>query len=136
MRYAAHRCALVVVPPERTNLVLAPDIPYGERDVLALNRLYVEPNRRDSDDDLAKLELVEDGRLASSIKTDHKQAHLHVSAREKAMAICMGSDKDDSMGKALIIICWGCRWVVVWFTPPSCDRDITDAAWRLKQAEL
>ena len=32
----------VVVPPERTNLVLSSDIPHGERDVLVLDGLNVE----------------------------------------------------------------------------------------------
>ena len=61
---------LVVVAPERADLVLAADVPHGERNVLVLDRLDVEANGRDSGDDLAKLEFVQDGGLASGVETD------------------------------------------------------------------
>lgn len=35
-------CVLEVMPPQRTDLVLAADIPHGELDVLVLDRLDVE----------------------------------------------------------------------------------------------
>ena len=37
----------VVVPPERTNLVLSSDIPYVELDILVRDRLDVETNYRE-----------------------------------------------------------------------------------------
>ena len=61
---------LVVVPPQGANLVLATDVPHGERNVLVLNRLDVETDGRDGGDDLAKLELVEDGGLTGGIETN------------------------------------------------------------------
>ena len=66
----------VVVPPEKSDLVLTTDIPHVEADVLVLDGLDVEANRGDGVDDLTELELVEDGCLASGIKTDHEDAHL------------------------------------------------------------
>ena len=79
------------MPPERANLILASDVPDGERNVLVLNGLNVETcsanhysqdtrggmgslglltNSRDSGNNLAQLELVQDGGLTSGIKTD------------------------------------------------------------------
>ena len=79
------------MPPERTDLVLSSDVPDGERNVLVLNGLNVETylanhysqdtrggmgslglltNSRDSGNNLAQLELVQDGGLTSGIKTD------------------------------------------------------------------
>jgi hypothetical protein len=43
---------LVVVAPERADLVLTSDVPDRERDVLVLDRLDVEADRRDRRDDL------------------------------------------------------------------------------------
>jgi hypothetical protein len=64
------------VTPERANLVLAADVPHGERDVLVLDGLDVEADGRDGGDNLAKLELVEDGGLAGGVKANHKDAHV------------------------------------------------------------
>jgi hypothetical protein len=61
---------LIVVPPERTNLVLPSDVPYSEADALVLDRLHIESDGGDGGNHLAKLELVEDGRLTGGIKTD------------------------------------------------------------------
>jgi len=67
---------LVVVAPERTDLVLAADVPHSEGDVLVLDGLDVEANGGDGGHDLAKLELVQDGGLASRIEADHEDAHI------------------------------------------------------------
>ncbi len=40
-------CILVVMSPERANLILTADVPDGERNVLVLHRLHVEANCRD-----------------------------------------------------------------------------------------
>jgi len=61
---------LIVVSPEGTDLVLPSDIPYSEADALVLDRLNIESDGGDSGDHLAKLELVEDGRLTGGIETD------------------------------------------------------------------
>mmetsp|Transcript_37923 Transcript_37923/g.88757 ORF Transcript_37923/g.88757 Transcript_37923/m.88757 type:complete len:225 (-) Transcript_37923:6-680(-) len=67
---------LVVVAPERADLVLASHVPHGERDVLVLDSLDVEANGRDGRDDLAELQLVQDGGLARSVEADHEDAHI------------------------------------------------------------
>jgi len=67
---------LEVVPPKGADLVLTTDIPDGELDVAVLDSLNVKADGRDSGDNFAELELVEDGGLASSVKTDHQNAHL------------------------------------------------------------
>ena len=51
---------LVIVAPQRADLVLASDVPNGERDILVLDSLHVEANRWYGGDDLAELELVQD----------------------------------------------------------------------------
>ena len=50
--------------------------PHGEADVLVLDSLDVEADRGDGGDNLAKLELVQDGGLASRVKPDHQDAHI------------------------------------------------------------
>ena len=67
---------LEVVAPQRTDLVLTAHIPHGEVDVLVLDGLHVEADGGDGGDDLAELELVEDGGLTSGIETDHKNTHF------------------------------------------------------------
>mgnify|MGYP001344254594 CR=1 FL=1 len=70
---------LVVVAPERADLVLAADVPHGERDVLVLDSLHVEANRGNRRDNLAELQLVEDGGLAGGVEADHEDAHVLLS---------------------------------------------------------
>jgi len=67
---------LEVMPPERADLVLSSDIPHGELDVLVLDRLDVEADRRNGGDDFTKLELVEDSCLSGSVQANHQDAHL------------------------------------------------------------
>jgi len=69
-------CILEVVPPEGTDLVLPSDVPDCERDILVFDGLHVESNCGDCGDYFTKLELIEDGRLAGSIETDHENSHL------------------------------------------------------------
>jgi hypothetical protein len=66
----------VVVAPEETDLVLTSDVPHVEGDVLVFDGLHIEANGGDGVDDLAKLELVENGGLTCGIKADHKNTHL------------------------------------------------------------
>lgn len=61
-----------VMPPQRSNLVLATNIPHVELDVLVRHRLDVEANSRDGGDVLAELELVENCGLAGGIETQHQ----------------------------------------------------------------
>jgi hypothetical protein len=77
------------MPPQRANLVLASDVPHGEGNVLVLDGLDVEAwlggelerrrlrettwtltDRRNGGDDLAELQLVQDGGLTGGIETD------------------------------------------------------------------
>jgi hypothetical protein len=67
---------LEVMPPQRSDLVLATNIPNGELDVLVLDSLDIETNRGDGGDNLAELELVENRSFTSSIETDHQNSHL------------------------------------------------------------
>ena len=67
---------LVVVTPQRTDLVLTTDIPHGEGDVLVLDSLDVETDGGDGGDDLSKLQLVKDGSLTGGIESDHQNTHL------------------------------------------------------------
>ena len=86
----------------REYLVLTPDIPDGEADVLVFHSLHIETQPRivnsnhshntvkhenssklerltngwNRGDDLAKLELVQDGGLTSSVETNHEDTHL------------------------------------------------------------
>ena len=50
--------------------------PDSERDVLVLHSLDVEANRWDGGDNLAELELVEDGGLTGGVEADHQDAHI------------------------------------------------------------
>ena len=54
---------LVVVAPQRADLVLTPNVPHGEADVLVLDRLHVEADGRNRGDDFAKLQLVQNSRF-------------------------------------------------------------------------
>ena len=76
MRAGGAVAAARTVAPERADLVLAADVPDGERDVLVLDRLHVEANGRDRGHDLAELELVQDGGLAGGVEADHQDAHV------------------------------------------------------------
>jgi len=67
---------LEVMPPKGTNFILPSDVPDRERDVLVFDSLYVEANCWNCGDNFTELELIEDGRLASSIETDHENSHL------------------------------------------------------------
>ena len=71
-----HRRVGADAQPEGGRVRSARRTPHGEANVLVLNRLDVEANRRDGGDNLAKLELVQDGGLASSVKADHQDAHI------------------------------------------------------------
>mmetsp|Transcript_94033 Transcript_94033/g.196202 ORF Transcript_94033/g.196202 Transcript_94033/m.196202 type:complete len:212 (+) Transcript_94033:64-699(+) len=68
--------ALVVVPPERADLVLATDVPDSEAQVLVLDGLNVEADGGDGRDDLTQLQFVKDGSLTGGIQPDHQDAHL------------------------------------------------------------
>ena len=67
---------LVVVSPEKSDLVLTADVPHSEGDVLVLDSLHVETDSGNGSDDLTELELVEDSGLTSGIEADHEDAHL------------------------------------------------------------
>lgn len=66
----------VVVAPQRTDLVLATDIPHREVDVLVFYGLDVKPNRRNRRHNLAKLQLVENRRLTRRVQTNHQNTNL------------------------------------------------------------
>mmetsp|Transcript_16073 Transcript_16073/g.26848 ORF Transcript_16073/g.26848 Transcript_16073/m.26848 type:complete len:253 (+) Transcript_16073:59-817(+) len=70
---------LVVVTPQRTDLILTTDIPNCERDVLVFNSFNVESNSRNRGNDFTKLQFVENGSLSGGIKTNHQDTHLLLS---------------------------------------------------------
>lgn len=88
---------LKVMSPQRTDLVLSTNIPYGELNVLVLDCLDVETwelsaanrvkvffeaehtDRWDGCDDFTKLQLVQNGGLSGSIQTNHQDSHLLLS---------------------------------------------------------
>merc|ERR1712060_1031588 len=67
---------LKVVAPEGADFVLTAHVPHGEGDVLVFDRLNIEADGRNGGDNLAKLELVEDGGFTGGIQSNHKNAHL------------------------------------------------------------
>lgn len=62
--------------PQRSDLVLATNIPHVEFDVLVRHRLDVESHRGDRRHILAQLQLVQNRRLARSVKPQHQQPHF------------------------------------------------------------
>ena len=65
--------------PQRTDLVLATDIPHGEADVLhRLDSLHIESNRRYGADNLIQLQLVQHSGLSSCIQPQHQDLGLTV----------------------------------------------------------
>merc|ERR1740123_300646 len=71
-------CSLIIVPPERTNLVLATDVPHCETQVFVFYRLDIEADGWDGGDNFSQLQFVENGRLTSCIQSDHENAHLRL----------------------------------------------------------
>ena len=69
-------CILEVVAPQGSDFVLTADIPNSEIDILVFNRFHVEADGRDCGDNLAELQLIENGGLAGSIQSNHKDTHL------------------------------------------------------------
>jgi len=66
----------VVMSPQRPDLVLTTNIPDVELDILHRHRLDVESNGRDGSDRVGELERVQNRSLASSIKSQHQNAHF------------------------------------------------------------
>ena len=64
------------MPPQCAELLLAADIPNSERDVLILQRLHIEANRRHRALRLPELQSIEYGRLAGVVEAKHEDAHL------------------------------------------------------------
>lgn len=67
---------LEVMPPERSDLVLASHIPDSELDVLVLDSLDVEADGGNGSNDFTQLQLVQDSGLSGSVQTDHENSHL------------------------------------------------------------
>merc|ERR1719379_1105607 len=67
---------LIVVTPERADLILAADVPDGEADVLVLDGLDVEADRGDRGHHLPELQFVQDRCLPGRIEADHEDSHF------------------------------------------------------------
>jgi len=70
---------LEVMSPQRSDLVLSTDIPYGELNIFVLDGLDIESDRRNGCDNFTKLELVQNCGLSGSIQTNHQDSHLLLS---------------------------------------------------------
>ena len=66
----------VVMPPERSDLVLSANVPDVELDVLEVDRLDVESDGGDGCDLLLDLEAVEDRGLSGGVESQHQDAHF------------------------------------------------------------
>merc|ERR1719379_2614195 len=88
---------LIVVAPERADLVLAADVPDGEADVLVLNGLDVEADRGDRSHHLPELQLVQDRGLTGRIETDHENPHLLLA--EHALPDAREGEPHDGLAK-------------------------------------
>ena len=67
---------LIVVSPQRSDLVLPSDIPHSEANILVLHGFHVESNGGDSSHHLAKLELVQNSRLQNAGTGSVQKVHL------------------------------------------------------------
>jgi len=70
---------LEVMSPQRSNLVLSTNIPYGELNVLVFDSLNVETDCRDGCDNFTELQLVQNCSLSGGIQTNHQNSHLLLS---------------------------------------------------------
>ena len=78
---------LVIMSPQVTNLVLTTNIPHSERNVLVLHSLHIETNSRNRSHHLTQLQLVQNSRLTSSIKTNHQDTHILLHLQESSEPI-------------------------------------------------
>merc|ERR1719274_355365 len=69
-------CILIVVSPQRSDLILSSYIPHSEANILVLNSLDVETNGRNGSDNFTQFKLVQDSGLSCGIQTHHKDSHL------------------------------------------------------------
>merc|ERR1711991_808932 len=72
-------CILIVVSPQRSDLILSSYIPYSEANILVLDSLNVETNSGNGCDNFTQLKLVQDRGLSGSIQTHHKDSHFPLS---------------------------------------------------------
>jgi len=70
---------LEVMSPQRSDLVLSTNIPYGELNVLIFDGLDIETDCGNSCDNFTKLELVKNRSLPSSVQANHQNSHLLLS---------------------------------------------------------
>lgn len=67
---------LEVVTPQRTDFVLATDVPNRKADVLVLDRFYVESDGGNGRDNFTQLQLVQDCCFTGGIQTNCKWKEL------------------------------------------------------------
>ena len=71
-----------VVMPQRSQNLLTSDVPHREADVAVLDGLHVEADGGDSDNDLAKLQTMEDGGLAGGVEAQKQNPDRLATADE------------------------------------------------------
>merc|ERR1719291_210008 len=69
-------CALVIMSPQRPDLVLATNIPHSKTDVLVLDSLDVETDRRDCGNNFTQLQFVKYRGFACCVEPHHEDSHL------------------------------------------------------------
>ena len=67
-----------IVSPEGADSVLASDVPHVHVEALVLDCFDVEADRRNRGDMFAEFKLVENGRLAGGVESEHQAARLAV----------------------------------------------------------
>jgi len=67
---------LEIVPPERSNFVLAADVPDGEGNVFVFDSFDVEADGRNGGDDFAQFQLVENGGFTGRVQPHHQNSHF------------------------------------------------------------
>jgi hypothetical protein len=72
---------LVVMLPELSDLILSSDVPHCELDFLEFNSLNVKSDGWNWWDNLAQLELVENGCFTGGIETEHQGSELFLSEK-------------------------------------------------------
>jgi hypothetical protein len=61
---------------KKKSTYLTADVPDGEANIFVLDSFDIEANGRNGCDNLAELELVQDGCLTGGVQADHQNSHL------------------------------------------------------------
>ena len=95
----------VVMAPERSDPILATDVPDCEIDVLVLDGLNIETDGRYRGDVLTQLQLVQYGSLACRIQSDHEDADVSFGdeALEDTCEVAHGKMFDENFSTSIFL---------------------------------